>query len=369
MENISRQSLPKTPLERFHYGTVIPAIPLALTESRAFDPAAQRRLIRYYLEAGAGGIAAAVHTTQFRIHDDPEQWLQPLLSLTMEEMLTYQNETETPIVKICGVCGNTRQAVSEARMAREMGFDLALLANYGVQDRSEPALLDRMSAVAEEIPVVAFYMQEAVGGIRLSADFWSSVCAIPQVKGIKCAPFDRYRTLELVRACALSPRADEIALYTGNDDNIVPDLLTNFRFQREDGSTAEKRFVGGLLGHWSVWTKAVCDLYDSLRHGTRNAVELLTIGAQITDANAAIFDAAGGFSGCIPGVHEVLRRQGLLETNLCLDPQETLSPGQAQALDKIRTIYPALNDDAFVKEFLVRYEERRKNQGTAASGC
>ncbi len=339
----------KEALELLRAGAVIPATPLALDARRLFDERAQRRLIRYYLAAGAGGIATAVHTTQFAIREDRHSLFRVVVETVADEIRRYEDRAGRPVIRVCGACGETAQAVSEAGLARDLGYDAVLLSPGGLGHLSEETLLERTRAVADVLPVIGFYLQKAVGGRALSFGYWENLCGIPGVAAIKCASFNRYTTLDVVRACALSSRNDEIALYTGNDDNILCDLLTEFRFRKNGGEVA-KRFAGGLLGQWSVWTHKACGLLDRVKRGDTNG--MLTLGAALTDANGAIFDAANNFGGCIAGIHEVLRRQGLLEGIWCLDPAETLSPGQAEELDRIARTYPELNDDAFVREFI-----------------
>jgi len=323
----------------FRKGVVIPAQPLALTSARKLDERRQRALTRYYLAAGAGGLAVGVHTTQFAIRD--VGLLRPVLELAAEE----ERKSKTLVLKIAGICGPTTQAESEAALARDLGYDIGLLSLAALKDASEDALIAHAKAVGETIPLFGFYLQPAVGGRALPTSFWRRFAEIPSVVGIKMAPFNRYQTLDVLRAVAESGRADQIALYTGNDDNILLDLLTEFRF-------GEKRLkiVGGLLGHWSVWTRKAVELLQELRKASGPTPELLTRAAQITDSNAAFFDAANAFRGCIAGLHEVLRRQGLLGGTWCLDLNEGLSPGQEEEIDRVYRAYPHLNDDEFVAE-------------------
>ncbi len=335
-------------------GTVIPATPLVLDENRLFDEQRQRLITRYYLEAGAGGIATAVHSTQFEIRLPEYELFEPVISTVSDEIGRYEKETGRAVVKVSGVCGKTEQAAVEAETAKRNGFDAVLLSPGGLNDRDEEYLLERAEAVSKVLPVIGFYLQPSVGGRVFTYSFWERFCEIGNVAAIKIAPFSRYHTLDVVRACALSSRCDEITLYTGNDDNIVPDLITRYSFTKEDGSVVTKGIDGGLLGHWCVWTRSAVKLFERIRKEGA-AAELLTLGAQITDANAAIFDAAHSFAGCIPGIHEILRRQGLLKGIWCLDPDEVLSEGQAEEIDRIYRMYPHLNDDAFVREFLSRY--------------
>lgn len=348
-------------LEILHNGTVIPAIPLVLDQNRKFDPLGQRRLVRYYLEAGAGGVAAAVHTTQFEIRDPEFDLLRPVLETVAEELDDFERTSGKTPVRIAGVCGETPQARQEALLAKELGYDAVLLSPGGLNHLSEEAMLQRTEEVAALMPVIGFYLQSSVGGRRFSFSYWKRLADIQNVVAVKSAPFNRYQTLDLVRGCAASSRRDEVALYTGNDDNIVSDLLTPFCFDI-DGQTITKYFAGGLLGHWCVWTEKVAEQFTAIKacQGTDSIpAQLLTLGAQITDCNAAFFDVANGFRGCIAGVHEVLRRQGLMEGIWCLNPEETLSEGQMQEIDRVYKMYPALNDDAFARNFLERWNSER----------
>jgi dihydrodipicolinate synthase/N-acetylneuraminate lyase len=322
-------------------GLVIPAHPLALTRERKLDERRQRALTRYYLSAGAGGIAVAVHTTQFAIRDPQIGLLRPVLNLAIDEM-------DDRVAKIAGVCGETRQASEEAKLAAELGYDAALLSLGALPEASTPELLAHTREVASIIPIVGFYLQPSVGGCILSYEFWRQFCEIENVVAIKVAPFNRYQTIDVVRAVVESGRADELSLYTGNDDNILIDLLTGFNF-----GGRSVRFAGGLLGHWAVWTRsAAAHLEITRKLASQATSELLTLAQQITDANAAFFDPAHQFRGCIAGIHEVLRRQGLLEGRWCLDPHQDLSPGQSEEIDRICRVYPHLNDDGFVREHL-----------------
>lgn len=345
-------------LALLHEGTVIPAIPLALDGNRRFSERGQRTLIRYYLDAGAGGIAVGVHTTQFAIRRPEYNLFEPVLRVASEEIEAFEKRTGKTIVRVAGACGPAAQATREAGAAKALGFDAVLLSPGGLNDLSEREMVRRTAEVAAVMPVIGFYLQTAVGGRRFSCDYWKAVADTENVVAVKSAPFSRYQTLDLVRGCAFSERADQVALYTGNDDNIVVDLLTKYSF-RKDGREVTARFAGGLLGHWSVWTRSAVRLFEALkayRDGGSIPAELLTEAARITDCNGAFFDAANGFAGCIPGVHEVLRRQGLLEGTWCLDPDETLSPGQAEEIDRVYRMYPDLNDDAFVRENLSRWK-------------
>lgn len=328
--------------ERLRSGLVIPAHPLALTRERKLDEKHQRALTRYYLAAGAGGIAVGVHTTQFAIRDPTIGLFKPVLELAMEEMRKHD------VMKIAGVCGKTRQAVTEAEIAKSLDYEVALLSLAHLREESIPALLDHSRRIAAIIPVMGFYLQPSVGGRILPYDFWRQFAEIENVVAIKIAPFNRYQTNDVIRAVSDSGRAGEIALYTGNDDHILLDLLTEHDFGR-----GRLRIVGGLLGHWAVWTKcAVSQLASVKEAGAKVSGDLLTLAQQITDANAALFDPAHEFRGCIAGINEVLHRQGLLQGRWCLDPHENLSPGQSEEIDRVCKTYPHLRDDAFVQEHL-----------------
>ncbi len=318
-------------------GLAIPAHPLALDASRRLDERRQRALSRYYIAAGAGGLAVGVHTTQFAIRDPRVGLFEPVLALAREEM----DRAGRPLARIGGICGGTRQAVTEAATLRRLGYHAGLLSLAALPDAAEDALVAHAQAVAEVIPIVGFYLQPAVGGRVLPRSFWSRFVEIEGVVAIKVAAFDRYRSLDVVRALAASGR-DDVELYTGNDDNIVADLVTPHRFTGRDW-----RYVGGLLGHWSVWTRKAIELLDRCRREPASP-DLLRLGVEVTDANAAFFDAANGFGGCIAGLHEVLRRQGLLAGTWCLDEHETLGPGQLAEIDRVVRAYPHLADDEFV---------------------
>jgi dihydrodipicolinate synthase/N-acetylneuraminate lyase len=333
---------------------VIPAHPLALTEDRRFDERRQRALSRYYIDAGAVGLAVGVHTTQFAIRE--AGLLAPVLGLAREVMDRADAAPgRAPLIRIAGVCGRTAQAVAEARVARDLGYHLGLLSLAALPDASDDQLIAHARAVADVVPIMGFYLQPAVGGRPLQRRFWARFAQLPALLAIKVAPFDRYRTLDVIHGVRDSGRAAEIALYTGNDDNIVGDLVTGF----EVGSGPALRFVGGLLGQWAVWTRRAVEMVDEIRAAVAAELPLpgalVQIGAQLTDANAALFDAENQFRGCIPGIHEALRRQGLLGGTTCLDPHETLSPGQREEIDRIWATYPHLRDDAFVQQNLDRW--------------
>ena len=331
-------------------GAVIPAHPLALTAERRLDERRQRALTRYYLDAGAGGVAVGVHTTQFEIRDPEHALFEPVLALAAEELKAAGPE----VVRIAGVAGDTAQAVAEAELARSLGYD-AVLVSPRVAGADDRALLDRARAVGEVLPVVGFYLQTAIGGPVLDREFWREFASIPAVVAVKAAPFDRYRTLELVRGVAASGRADEISLYTGNDDAIVADLLSEFHVDSPQGART-LRFVGGLLGQWAVGTRAAVTLLDDAHRAAAGDLEayqrLGRLASDMVDVNQAVFDPGNDFHGVIAGVHEMLRQQGLLEGVWCLDPDESLSPGQAEEIERVRLAYPELNDDAFIAENL-----------------
>jgi dihydrodipicolinate synthase/N-acetylneuraminate lyase len=320
-------------------GVAIPAHPLALDAGRRLDERRQRALTRYYIASGVGGLAVGVHTTQFAIRDPRHGLLEPVLALAAEEM----NRAARPLVRIGGICGPTGQAVAEAHLLHRLGYDAGLLSLAALGTADDEALIAHCRAVTEVLPIVGFYLQPSVGGRVLPYSFWRRFVEIAGVVAIKIAPFNRYQTLDVVRAVVEAGR-DDIALYTGNDDNIVADFLTPFSF-----GGRERRIVGGLLGHWSVWTRRAVEQLERCRHAAATP-DLLRLGVEITDANAAFFDAANGFRGCIAGLHEVLRRQRLLAGTWCLEERESLSPGQAAEIDRVYAAYPHLADDEFVLE-------------------
>jgi dihydrodipicolinate synthase/N-acetylneuraminate lyase len=327
-------------------GLVIPAHPLALTAERKLDERRQVGLTRYYAEAGAGGIAVGVHSTQFAIRS--AGLFEPVLRLAATTAALSERRSGRALVKIAGAIGPTPQAVAEADTARQLGYDAVLLSLGALRDASVEELVRHCRRVAEVLPLVGFYLQPAVGGRPLDESFWRRFLEIDDVVAVKVAPFNRYQTLDVVRALAASGRAGGVALYTGNDDAIVADLLADFP------ADPPVRFVGGLLGQWGVWTRRAVELLEAVKCCRREAgargLELLALGQQLTDANAALFDARHAFHGCIPGIHEVLRRQGLLAGRYCLDPAEELSPGQSEEIARVLGAYPHLTDDAFVDE-------------------
>jgi dihydrodipicolinate synthase/N-acetylneuraminate lyase len=341
-------------LQAIRSGCVIPAHPLALTENRKLDERHQRALTRYYVAAGAGGVAVGVHTTQFAIREPAHALLRPVLQLAAETARAsaprITGAARAPFALIAGVVGKTSQAVVEAELARSLGYHAVLLSVAAMRGASGGEIVTHCRHVADVMPVIGFYLQPAVGGIPLDYAFWRAFAEIPNVVAVKIAPFNRYQTIDVVRAVADAGR-DDIALYTGNDDSIVADLVTPFPF----GSTATRRIVGGLLGQWAVWTRRAVELLDQT-HALADAdavpADLLRSGAALTDANAALFDVRNAFAGCIAGIHEVLRRQGLMRGIWCLDPAEGLSEGQADEIDRVIQQHPELTDDDFVAAHL-----------------
>lgn len=334
-------------------GVPVPAHPLVLTTDGRLDEKRQRALSRYYLSAGVGGLAVAVHTTQFEIRQPGIGLLRPVLELAMEQALHH----DRPIAMIGGICGDTAQAVREAGQLHDLGYDAALLSLAALSGASDDALIEHCTEVSQSIPLIGFYLQSSVGGRTLSYAFWRRFAQIPRVVAIKIAPFNRYQTLDVVRAVAESGRND-IALYTGNDDNIIIDLLSTYRIN-VNGRPVEKRIVGGLLGHWSVWTHTAVKIYYRCRQIVESdgpiPSEMIRLSHEVTDANAAFFDVANGFGGCIRGLHEVLGRQKLLVEKRCLNGDEVLGPGQKEEIDRVYNSYPHLNDDDFVEEHLDRW--------------
>jgi dihydrodipicolinate synthase/N-acetylneuraminate lyase len=348
-------------LRAIRSGCVVPAHPLALTSARKLDERHQRALTRYYVAAGAGGVAVGVHTTQFAIRDAQHGLFRPVLELAADTARTSLPRLGTlavsitqPFALVAGICGATNQAVGEAELAESLGYDAGLISLAAMRGGSNRDLIAHCRAVADVIPLVGFYLQPAVGGIPLDYAFWREFAEIPNVVAVKIAPFDRYRTIDVVRAIAASGR-DDIALYTGNDDNILGDLVTPFPF---GAGGAPRRIIGGLLGQWAVWTRRAVELLDQARAASESDVvpaDLLRIGAALTDANAAVFDVRNAFAGCIAGIHEVLRRQGLMQGTWCLDPHEQLSPGQSEEIDRVIRCYPDLTDDDFVAAHVDRW--------------
>jgi len=349
---LHRADLPSDITDLLFAGTVIPAHPLALDAGRAFNPVRQRALARYYIDAGSGGLAVGVHATQFEIRD--VGLYEPVLECAME---TAQDWATDPLIMIAGLAGGTAQAVAEAKTAVAIGYHAGLLSLAAMKGASDDELIAHCTAVAAEIPLVGFYLQPAVGGIHLSVGFWKRFAEIDNVVAVKTAPFNRYRTLDVIRGVVEARAEDRVAVYTGNDDHIVLDLLEPYTSLR-GGEEIRVRIRGGLLGHWSVWTRRAVEqlahIHAAIDTGTINA-DLLALNSKITDCNRAVFDVEHDFAGCIPGCHEILRRQGLLEGTWCLNPDEVLSPGQAEELDRVHAGYPEMNDDAFVAENLERW--------------
>lgn len=334
-------------------GTVIPAHPLALNADRQLDEEKQRGLTRYYLAAGTGGVAVGVHTTQFEIREPQYNLLEPVFRLAAEEVEAAA--LDRPFLKIAGICGKTEQALAETDLAIKYGYDMGLLSMAALGDYTEDEVIEHVKKIAAKIPVFGFYLQTTIGGRAFSYDFWKNFAEIPNVQAIKVASFNRYQTIDVVRAVCNSSRRDEIALYTGNDDNIVNDLLTPYQF-KVNGETVEKRFVGGLLGHWAVWTQKAVELLTEIKShiaaGYPDADKFFTRNIEVTDMNAAIFDPSHQFHGCIAGIHQVLYQQGLLDGIWCLNPNENLSTGQLEEIERVISDYQHLIDDEFVKSHL-----------------
>ncbi len=346
---------PEDVLEGLRAGLVIPAHPLALSANRRLDERHQRALTRYYCAAGAGGVAVGVHTTQFAIRDPRHGLFKPVLELAAETIDECAEHLDRAFVRIGGICGDTRQALDEAAFLRETGYHIGLLSLAALKNADVDGLIEHCKAVAEVIPIMGFYLQPKVGGRILPVEFWQRFAAIENVVAIKIAPFNRYHTFDVLRGVAEAGRAENIALYTGNDDNIVMDLLTLYRI-RVANTRVCLRLVGGLLGHWACWTRPAVHLLAECHRAveSREPVPqyLLTQAAEVTDANAALFDVRNNFAGCIAGIHEVLARQGLMAGRWCLDPNEDLSPGQREEIDRVYAAYPHLNDDGFVAQHL-----------------
>jgi dihydrodipicolinate synthase/N-acetylneuraminate lyase len=339
-----------------HKGIVIPAHPLAVDSNRKFDERRQRALSRYYLDAGVGGLAVGVHTTQFEIRKPEIGLYEPVLSMAKEELDNYTSKTNRPVARIAGVVGQAQQAIQEAQIASDLGYDAVLLSLTALPDASNEALIQHCREVADIMPVFGFYIQVVVGGRDLDVDFWREFAQIENVVAIKTAPFNRYKTFDVVRGVVELGRSEDIALYTGNDDNILVDLVSEYQIMF-NGELVKKRIVGGLLGHWAVWTRSAVELVESIQRGAfeTQTRETIALANKITDSNAAFFDAANNFAGCIVGLHEVLRRQGLLEGTWTLNENEVLTPQQKAEIDRVYVAYPELNDDGFVEENLDRW--------------
>ena len=341
--------IPADVLGLLRRGTVIPAHLLALDASRRLDARRQRALTRYYLDAGSGGLAVGVHATQFAIRETG--WYETVLKLAADEAHSW---VKRPVLLVGGLSGKTDQAKREAAIARGLGYHAGMLSLAAMKGASVEELIAHCSALAATIPLVGFYLQPAVGGIHLPAEFWRRFCEIENVIAIKIAPFNRYWTLDVAKGLVAARAEERITLYTGNDDHIVLDLLVPLAVKRGT-EEVRVRIKGGLLGHWSVWTKRAVELLQRIQKITEISAEILALDSKVTDANSALFDVAHDFAGCIAGCHEVLRRQGLLEGIWCLDPEEGLSPGQAGEIDRVYAAYPEMNDDAFVKDNLSRW--------------
>jgi hypothetical protein len=349
---LHHSQLPPEILSMIRRGVAIPAHPLALDAERRFDRRRQRALTRYYVDSGVGGLAVGVHTTQFAIREIG--LYEPVLAAAMEDSKAW---ADRPLVMVAGICGKTEQAVTEAQTAVRLGYHAGLLSLSALKGASTDEIIAHCRRVAEEIPLVGFYLQPAVGGMSLDAAFWEQFAAIENVIAIKVAPFNRYRTLDVVRGVVAARAEERVTLYTGNDDHIVLDLVTPFTAMR-DGMPVTVRFKGGLLGHWSVWTRNAVRMLDQLQKAVEAgplAPEILALDARVTDCNSAFFDVAHDFHGCIAGCHEILRRQGLLEGIWCIDPHEGLSPGQLEEIDRVSRDHADLSDDSFVAENLHRW--------------
>ncbi len=350
------KELPEEIVNSLHRGVVIPALPLALDKDRKLEKRRQGALMRYYLDAGAGGVAVAVHTTQFEIRLPEINLFEAVLGIAREEFDRFEEQTGKAKIRIAGVIGQTEQATREARLAKRLGYHAVLLSLAAFPDASNETILKHCRAIADIIPLIGFYLQPAVGGRVLDVNFWREFAGIENVIAIKMAPFNRYQTFDVVRGVAESGRSDEIALYTGNDDNILVDLLTEFKI-KVGTELISKRIVGGLLGHWAVWTRSAVELLEKIQSGglSGDIQQQLGLGIEITDSNAAFFDSANKFKGCIVGLHEVLRRQGLLEGIWTLNKDDQLSPGQMEEINRVYDAYPELNDDDFVAKNLQKW--------------
>ncbi len=348
--------IPSEVLQKFIKGVVIPALPLALNGRRKFDEQRQRALLRYYFDAGAGGVAVAVHTTQFAVRDPKVNLYSTLLKVANEEFEAFTKNTGISLIRVAGVIGKTEQAVKEAELALKYGYHAVLLSVAAFHDSPNEVIISHCKTISGIIPVIGFYLQPAVGGRKLDLDFWRRLSEIENVIGIKIAPFNRYQTLDVVRGVIESGRSEEIALYTGNDDNILVDLLAVYEITHK-GIPVTRSINGGLLGHWAVWTRSAVKLLEAVQNGeyNSNVKRALALANKITDCNAAFFDVANNFAGCITGLHEVLRRQGLFEGIWTLNENETLSPGQREEIERVYKAYPELNDDQFVRENLKKW--------------
>jgi len=348
---MSKTMNPDSCLSLLKKGLVIPAHPLALNKYGKFDENSQRAITRYYCDAGAGGVAVAVHSTQFEIRDPKFDLHKPVLELAQETVSERESDNHS-ILKIAGVIGKTEQALKEAQLASDLGYDLILVSLGGLREKSNDYLINHLKKLSEVLPIMGFYLQPAVGGIILDYNFWRRAVELNNLIAIKIAAFNRYQTLDVIRAVVESGRSDSIALYTGNDDNIIFDLLGEFNFN-DESDNSRTRFSGGLLGHWAFWTSKAVEQLEKLKklHDNKALMDssFISLATQITDANSAVFDASNSFAGCIPGINEILRRQGLMQTNRTLNEKEKLSKGQSENIDRVYLAYPELNDDDFVK--------------------
>ena len=334
-------------------GIVIPAHPLALDKNRKLDEKRQRGLTEYYLNAGAGGVAIGVHTTQFEIHNEKVGFLKPVLEMGAEVIGDFEKEHKKKIVKIAGVCGDTNQALREAELAVEMGYDAGLLKLGSFQGKGIDEIINHCKKVSEIIPVFGFYLNPEIGGIELPFEFWCKFLEIENIAAIKVAPFDRYKTLDVIRAISETGRFD-VSLYTGNDDSIISDLISIYKTE-----TAEIKFSGGLLGHWAFWTKKAVEYFEEIKKIMKNkepvSPKILKLAMEVTDVNSAVFDAKNNFSGCIPGINYMLVKRGLLEGEWCIDPSVSLSPWQKGEIDRVWESYPHLRDDDFIHGNIERW--------------
>jgi hypothetical protein len=355
---MNRSELPQPILDTIRRGTVIPAAPLALNSRRQFDERRQRALMRYYIDAGVGGIAVGMHFTQFEIRSPGVDLFEPVLRVCADEIDSYSKKTGRQIAKVAGFSGQTATALKQAETARGLGYQFGIASMAAFRGAMEQEMVHHMRELAKVMPMFGFYLLTGVGGIKLPYTFWRDVVEIENLVGIKIAPFDRYGTIDVARALADAGRENDVTLYTGNDDSILYDFITPFRFGPK-GDSRTVRIRGGLLGQWACWTKRAVELHEQLlkiaESGEPITPELLTLSAQITDANAALFDPAHNYAGSIPGVNEILRRQGLLEGVWTLKRDEVLSPGQAEEIDRVCQAYPHLTDDDFVRENLGRW--------------
>lgn len=294
-----------------------------------------------------------VHTTQFAIRK--KGLYEPVLRLAVDTVSDLR--ARRPIIKVAGVSGTPEQAVAEAQLAADLGYDLALVIPGG--SKTEDELLEKVRLVSSVIPVFGFYLQPAVGGMPLSFKFWRILSDIEGVAAIKIAPFDRYRTFDVMRGVLMSERCSEIALYTGNDDNIVADLFASLSAV-VGGEKREVRFVGGLLGQWAVWTRRAVSTLAMVKRARKGGLvpaemrELFEEAGEMTEANAVIFDATNDFKGSIAGIGEVLRRQGLTANSKTLESRDSLSPGQSREIEEMLIRHPSLHteDDEMIRQRL-----------------